>query len=325
MYGGKIIGQGTYGCVFSPPLQCKKKVIPKSKVGKITSESDNISEEEKDELIEDKPKEEIKISFTKDVLPYAIPLTCILTIKNKNKDFIQMLNDIKENNELLEIFDDQCLIWWNKKGLINIIYDIVNKYFNKSSNTYNISIQFKLSMQSLLDKKQELLELISDCLKPKTIEKKSFGEVFTPMDFIDEKQLKDIEEYWTKTKNEDVWTNDKLTWYDPAAGMGNYPIAIYYKLMDGLKYKIPNETERKAHIIEKQLYMGELNKKNCFVIKQIFNINNEYNLNLYEGNTLDININEVFCIDKFDTSFLEKIDNQLNDISISQQHVNLFI
>lgn len=44
MYGGKIIGQGTYGCVFSPPLQCKKKVIPKSKVGKLTSESDTVVE-----------------------------------------------------------------------------------------------------------------------------------------------------------------------------------------------------------------------------------------------------------------------------------------
>ena len=25
-----------------------------------------------------------------------------------------MLNLIKDNKNLLEIFDDQCLIWWNK-------------------------------------------------------------------------------------------------------------------------------------------------------------------------------------------------------------------
>ena len=255
---------------------------------------DNSSEDD-----EEKKEEEIKISFTKDVLPYVIPLTCILTIENKNKDFINMLNDIKESNELLEIFDDQCLMWWNKKGLINIIHDIINKYFDKSSNTYNISIQFKMSIQSLLDRPKELLELISDCLKPKAIEKKTFGEVFTPMDFINDKMLKDIEEYWLKNKNENIWTNEKLTWYDPATGMGNYPIAIYYKLMEGLKTKIPNEELRKKHIIEKQLYMGELNKKNCFVVKQIFNINNTYKLNLYEGDTLSIKIDEVFSISKF--------------------------
>lgn len=267
----------------------------KEKIKDSASKSDDNSSDD-----DEKKEEEIKISFTKDVLPYVIPLTCILTIENKNKDFINMLNDIKESNELLEIFDDQCLIWWNKKGLINIIHDIINKYFDKSSNTYNISIQFKMSIQSLLDRPKELLELISDCLKPKAIEKKIFGEVFTPMDFINDKMLKDIEDYWLKNKNENIWTNEKLTWYDPATGMGNYPIAIYYKLMEGLKTKIPNEVKRKKHIIKKQLYMGELNKKNCFVIKQIFNINNEYKLNLYEGNTLNINLKNVFNINIFD-------------------------
>jgi hypothetical protein len=70
--------------------------------------------------------------------------------------------------------------------------------------------------------------------------------------------------------------------------------------MEGLKTKIPNEEQRKKHIIEKQLYMGELNKKNCFVVKQIFNINNTYKLNLYEGDTLNIKINDVFGKTKFD-------------------------
>jgi hypothetical protein len=266
--------------------------------GKKKNKDSDISNES--DVIEEKKEEEIKISFIKDVLPYVIPLTCILTIEDKNKDFINMLNNIKESKELLEIFDDQCLIWWNKKGLINIIHDIIVKYFDKSSNTYNISVQFKMSIQSLLDRPKELLELIGDCLKPKAIEKKTFGEVFTPMDFINDKMLKDIEEYWMKKYNVNIWTNEKLTWYDPATGMGNYPIAIYYKLMEGLKTKIPNEELRKKHIIEKQLYMGELNKKNCFAVKQIFNINNIYKLNLYEGDTLNVKINEVFRKTKFD-------------------------
>ena len=271
------------------------QVLPSGKEKNKDSDISNESDEN-----EEKKEEEIKISFTKDVLHYVIPLTCILTIEDKNKDFINMLNNIKESKELLEIFDDQCLIWWNKKGLINIIHDIIVKYFDKSSNTYNISVQFKMSIQSLLDRPKELLELIGDCLKPKAIEKKTFGEVFTPMDFINDKMLFDIEKYWLKNKNENIWTNEKLTWYDPATGMGNYPIAIYYKLFVGLKTKIPNEVERKKHIIEKQLYMGELNKKNCFVIRQIFNINNMYRLNLYEGNTLNIKLNEVFGKTKFD-------------------------
>ena len=255
---------------------------------------------ENDDETKDEKEKETQISFTKDVLPYIIPLTCLLTIKNYNMDFVKMLNDIKENPELLDTFDDQCLIWWNKKDLIDLIKNIVSKYFDKNSNTYNISVQFKMSLQSLIDNPKELLELINDCLKPKEVEKKQFGEVFTPMKFINDKMLKDIEEYWMKKHNENIWTNEKLTWYDPATGIGNYPIAIYYKLMEGLKIKIPNEELRKKHIIEKQLYMGELNKKNCFVVKQIFNINNEYKLNLYEGDTLNVKLNEVFGKTKFD-------------------------
>ena len=96
-------------------------------------------------------------------------------------DFVKMFNDIKENPELLDTFDDQCLIWWNKKDLIELIKDIVSKYFDKNSNTYNISVQFKMSLQSLIDNPKELLELINDCLKPKEVEKKENGEVFTPI------------------------------------------------------------------------------------------------------------------------------------------------
>src|SRR3989304_5668189 len=93
---------------------------------------------------------------------------------------------LKENPELLDIFDDQCLIWWNKKDLIDLIKNIISKYFDKSSNTYNISVQFKMSLQSLIDNPKELLELINDCLKPKEVEKKENGEVFTPMKLVNE-------------------------------------------------------------------------------------------------------------------------------------------
>ena len=261
-------------------------------------DDDNI---EKSETADEKhDKEEIKISFTKDVLPYIIPLTCILTIKNANKDFVKMLNDIQENPELLEIFDDMCLIWWGKKDLIDIIKKIVSEYFDKNSNTYNVSINFKMSLQSLIDSPKELLELINECLKPKSIEKKKFGEVFTPMWFINNDMLGDLESYYTEKYNKKIFEDETLKWGDTTTGMGNFPIAIYYKLMDGLKNKIPNEKDRKKHILEKMLFMAEYNKKNCFIVKQIFNMNNEFKLNLYEGDSLQLDIQKEFGITKFD-------------------------
>jgi hypothetical protein len=241
------------------------------------------------ELLEEEKKEK-EISFTKDVLPFVIPLTCILTMNDANKDFVKMLSDIRDNPELLEVFDEQSLIWWNKKDLINIIKNIVEKFINKNSNTFNISINFKMGLKSLIDKPKELLELINECLKPKEIEKKKFGEVFTPMNLVNEMLDKLPKE---------VWTNKNLKWLDPCVGMGNFMIGVYLKLMEGLKKEIPDDKKRKKHILEKMLYMCELNKKNCYIVKQIFNINNEYKLNIYEGDFLKFDSNKIFKVDKF--------------------------
>jgi hypothetical protein len=46
--------------------------------------------------------------------------------------------------------------------------------------------------------------------------------------------------------------------------------------------------------------MCELNKKNVLICKQIFDINNEYKLNLYEGDSLKLNYLDYFGFDKFD-------------------------
>jgi hypothetical protein len=243
-----------------------------------------------DEIIETIEKI-IHISFTKDVLPYIIPLTCILTIKDSNMDFLKMLMYIKSNSELLEIFDDQCLIWWNKKDLIDLINKIVSRFFIKSSNIFNISVKFKMSLKSLIDNPKELLELIADCLKPKYIEKKQYGEVFTPMKIVNE-MLDQLPI--------NIWKNKDLKWFDPAAGMGNFPIAVYLRLMESLKDCILSDINRKKHILENMLYMSELNKKNVLICNQIFDINNDYHLNLHQGDTLELNPIKTFKVKQFD-------------------------
>lgn len=157
-----------------------------------------------------------------------------------------------------------------------------------------------MPLQSLIDSPKELLKLINECLKPKEIEKKKFGEVFTPMSFINNDMLGDLEAYYKEKYNKNIFEDETLKWGDTTTGMGNFPIAIYYKLMDGLKKKIPNEKDRKKHILEKMLFMAEYNKNNCFIVKQIFNMNNEFKLNLYEGDSLQLDIKKEFGITKFD-------------------------
>ena len=146
-----------------------------------------------------------------------------------------------------------------------------------------------MSLQSLIDKPKELLELIDNCLKPKQKEKQENGEVFTPMCLVFE-LLDNLDKQYNNEYGRSIFVESSFKWFDPASGMGNFPVAVYLKLMEGLKSQIPNEEERKKHIIENMLYMSELNKKNVFISHQIFNMNNKYKLNLYEGDTLELDI-----------------------------------
>ena len=245
---------------------------------------------EPEEKTEDEPDtQNANISLTKDVLPFILPLSCILTMNMENRDILEMLNIIKTSPSLLSVFNDQSFIWWNKKDIIKLIENIVGKYIKKNSSIYDIAIQFKMSLQSLIDKPKELLELIDSCLKPKQKEKQENGEVFTPMSLIFE-MLDNLDKHYIKEHGRSIFTELNFKWFDPASGMGNFPVAVYLKLMEGLKPQIPNDEERKKHIIENMLYMSELNKKNVFICHQIFNVNNQFKLNLYEGDTLELNV-----------------------------------
>jgi len=107
-----------------------------------------------------------------------------LTLKYNNKNILEIFNIILENKELLDIFNEQTLIWWNKSNIIYLLQFLINKYVKYNSNINNITIYIKMTIQSLIDKPNELLNFINEHLKPKVIEKKKFGEVFTPIPLI---------------------------------------------------------------------------------------------------------------------------------------------
>ena len=67
MEGGKLIGQATYGCVFNPPLLCRKRAFSKSSVGKITQKGDAARETLATEVLR-----KIKESDDYYILPEAI-------------------------------------------------------------------------------------------------------------------------------------------------------------------------------------------------------------------------------------------------------------
>jgi hypothetical protein len=111
--------------------------------------------------------------------------------------------------------------------------------------------------------KPSILKLIEGYMAPKESEKKEFGEVFTPL-FLIEEMLGTLPDH--------VWQNKDLKWYDPSSGIGLFAIIIYYKLFSSLKHIIKDDKERSKWIIEKMLYLNELNPANVLKTKQIFGL-----------------------------------------------------
>lgn len=111
------------------------------------------------------------------------------------------------------------------------------------------------------DNYQDIMEYVEYRLTPDINAKKERGEVFTPLNLIND-MLNNLPL--------EVWKNPNLKWLDPANGIGNFPICVYYRLMDGLKDLFSDKKKRSKHIIENMLYMVELDPTNVTVSRSIF-------------------------------------------------------
>lgn len=122
---------------------------------------------------------------------------------------------------------------------------------------------------------------------------KNRGEVFTPISLVNE--MLDL-------LPQSVWSNPSLKWLDPANGIGNFPICVYYRLMDGLSScevlpkNIENTTHNRSyHIIKNMLYMMELDADNVSDSFKIFSSDS----NIIQGDFLKTDVKETLGLSAF--------------------------
>ena len=149
-----------------------------------------------------------------------------------------------------------------------------------------------------INEPDRLADFIKGELTPKKKEKNENGEVFTPLKLVNE-MLDKLDEVYTKEHGLSIFSESSFKWFDPAVGIGNFPIILYQRLMIGLKTKIKHDEERRKHILENMIYASELTNKNVYIYKKIFCCDT-YNLNIYEGDTLKMTPQMMWGIDKFD-------------------------
>lgn len=138
---------------------------------------------------------------------------------------------------------------------------------------------------------EEIEEIINKYLPVNIIKKKEYGEVFTPSclinNMLDRLPL-------------NIFENPDLKWLDPCAGIGNFILIIYFRLMKGLNQWEIDAEKRSKHILKNMLYMVEINKENV-----------EIALNIFKNVNVNANINEnILCQDflQYSNTFLCNFD-----------------
>ena len=176
----------------------------------------------------------------------------------------------------------------------------------------NLFLKIKALISKDINKMEHIKDVITmlrEYVKVGDVEKKKFGEVMTPLDFV-KKQLSVLPK--------EVWSNPNLKWLDPANGTGPYPFMVIYKLMVGLKCWEPDDEKRYKHIVENMIYVCEIQPKNMFLYMCAIDPFDTFKLNIYSGSYLedgfDYHIKNVWDIENFDIILGNPPFNQMIDM-----------
>jgi hypothetical protein len=194
----------------------------------------------------------------------------------------------EQNYAMNEFLNDLYGALPNRFSMILRIMERNSSKLIEAKETYEV---ISSNMSSLLDIPAEVITFLVQHLKPKESEKDKNGEVFTPPEFI-ERKLDELVKVCPT-----IFKDPTMKFLDTSTGIGNYPALIYHRLMNGLTC-IPEE-DRKKHILEKMIYMCELNKKNVAMCRKLFDPLNKYKLNLYSGRFQDLNPETEWGVSQF--------------------------
>jgi len=229
-----------------------------------------------------------------------VALNNSFTIPHKNKEDITYIFGTPEHTDICikiraKIADPKYRS--GKRKLITKLLNSTNPFYGKLELLLDKQTENNIGKYEFL---KELVYLLREYLgihKGKKADdfKKSHGEVTTPLELVEE---------MLDTLPKNVWNNPNLKGLDPANGCGAFPCIVILRLMEGLKDFETDEDLRFKHIIEKMIYVCEIQPTNMYLY--LFCVDAEDNLknNIYCGDFLstgfDRHMKEVWNIDKFD-------------------------
>lgn len=236
------------------------------------------------------------VDLVRDIIKFIIPIGVILTCKEDGYGMTHMLQTIEKNHKYKNIFINQVKIWWGDQipdSIIETLIGMNEKYLVKNTNIDHVVSRVKELFKESLHNQRQLASLVDEYLLPQEFEKKKNAEVSTPASL--RKDMLDALERYAP----DFFKGPK-TVFEPCCGKGQFVLDIVDRFMIGLKDLVPDEKERYKLIVEKCVFMADINPTNVYITKLLLDPEDKYDINIFEGDTLKVDVKEEWGIDKFD-------------------------
>ena len=239
------------------------------------------------------PIEEVETkSNYMDIFRYIMPLMCLLTIHSDESSFLGMMDIIRGQKILNTVLIAQTTTWWgrniNLKTIDNIV-EIYKKYMETDSTITEIIETIKGLFKENVHNTMELSLIVDKYLVPQEMERKHNAEVSTPRKLRQEMLDKVPKDFWEGALDYHTGNIIAPKTLEPCCGKGGFVIDIVERYMSGLSCLIPSEEDRYKFVVEECLYFADINPTNIFICKLLLDPKDQYNLNYYTGDTLELN------------------------------------
>lgn len=220
-----------------------------------------------------------------------IPLLCFVSRIFKKSDYFELIEvDAKElflsllEKKIDNIKEHYSYFKLVMKGIIIQNIEMINEMRNMFMNS----------------KSDLIRELIATYFIPSNEEKIKNAEISTPVGLVNDMLDKIPSDFWNTPKRV----------FEPCCGKGNFVLGIVDKFYNGLQKIYPDIEERCNIILNECLYYADISHLNIFITTQLLKcyFENKCDMMLigdvvyngYIGNTLELDIQEVYGIDGFD-------------------------
>lgn len=248
---------------------------------------------------DDIPKEEKVIQLMKISTPDLIKMVVLLTtflniIDGLQYDIHKLIEYITRQPELSKTLYDKMNIRFDVKTFNHSYMYLIHEIFKANAQLTRVANDTVLKVYScikpLINEPKRMIEFINSVMVPRKHETRNLGEVFTPLNIVDE-MLNKLNDTYTTQYGHSIFINPNIKWFDPANGIGNFTIILYYKLMNGLKDLCSNIEIRKKYILENMIYVSELNPSNCYLYQLMIDPHGIYKMNIHCGDSLALKLN----------------------------------